>query len=200
MEITNRLSLKQIRYFIAIAESGSFRQAAFRLDVTQPALSNQIAILEKLLDLQLFERSNNGTSMTVEGRELLPSAKRILEEVHGFGSKSRMLSGGGMGTYRLGVTPTLGPYLLPHILGPIHAQHQGLKLYVREEAPSDLEAGLLDRRHDLILSTQPIMSKELTVFQLFREPLKFAVSMEHRLARKPHIDCTDLLGEQVLTI
>ncbi|MBL4573005.1 MAG: hydrogen peroxide-inducible genes activator [Gammaproteobacteria bacterium] len=200
MEITNRLSLKQIRYFTTIAESGSFRQAAFRLDVTQPALSSQIAILEKLLDLQLFERSKNGTTTTVEGRELLPSAKRILEEVHGFASKSRMLSGGGMGTYRLGVTPTLGPYLLPHILGPIHAKHQGLKLYVREEAPSDLEAGLLDRRHDLILSTQPIMSKELTVFQLFREPLKFAVSMDHRLARKPHLDCSDLLGEQVLTI
>lgn len=200
MEIIDRLSLKQIRYFTEIAESGSFRQAAFRLDVTQPALSNQIAVLEKLLDLQLFERSKNGTTTTVEGRELLPSAKRILEEVHGFASKSRTLSGGGMGTYRLGVTPTLGPYLLPHILSPIHAQHHDLKLYVREEAPSDLEAGLLDRRHDLILSTQPIMSKELTVYPLFREPLKFAVSMDHRLARKPRLNRMDLLGEQVLTI
>lgn len=200
MEIIDRLSLKQIRYFTTIAESGSFRQAAFRLDVTQPAISNQIAILEKLLDLQLFERSKNGTTTTVEGRGLLPSAKRILEEVHGFASKSRTLSGGGMGTYKLGVTPTLGPYLLPHILSPIHAQHHDLKLYVREEAPIDLEAGLLDRRHDLILSTAPIMSKELTVFPLFREPLKFAISMEHRLARKPRLNRMDLLGEQVLTI
>ncbi|MBL6905743.1 MAG: LysR family transcriptional regulator, partial [Pseudomonadales bacterium] len=74
MDVTDRLSLKQIRYFTTIAESGSFRQAAFRLDVTQPALSNQIAILEKLLDLQLFERSKNGTTTTVEGRELLASA------------------------------------------------------------------------------------------------------------------------------
>ena len=105
-----------------------------------------------------------------------------------------------MGTYKLGVTPTLGPYLLPHILTLIHAKHRDLKLYVREEAPSDLEAGLLDRRHDLILSTQPIMSKELTVFPLFREPLKFAISMEHKLARKPRLNRMDLLGEQVLTI
>lgn len=200
MDVSDRMSLKQIRYFIAIAESGSFRQAAFRLDVTQPTLSNQIALLEKLLDIQLFERTKNGTTTTVEGRELLPSARRILEEVHGFTNKSGALSGGGLGTYRLGVTPTLGPYLLPHILSPIHAQHQDLKLYVREEAPSDLETGLLDRRHDLILSTQPIMSKELTVFQLFREPLKFAVSMEHRLARKPRLNRMDLLGEEVLTI
>ena len=78
MDVTDRLSLKQIRYFTTIAESGSFRQAAFRLDVTQPALSNQIAILEKLLDLQLFERSKNGTTTTVQGRELLASASRFV--------------------------------------------------------------------------------------------------------------------------
>ncbi|GJM13227.1 MAG: hyaluronan synthase [Pseudohongiella sp.] len=200
MEITERLSLKQIRYFATIAESGSFRQAAFRLNVTQPALSNQIATLEKLLNLQLFERTKNGTTTTVEGRELLPSAKRILEEVHGFSSMSGTLSGGGIGTYRLGVPPTLGPYLLPHILSPIHAQYQNLKLYVREDPPSDLESGLLNRQHDLILSTLPVMSKELTVFPLFREPLKFAVPIDHRLANKPRLNRTDLLGEQVLTI
>ncbi len=200
MQISDRLSLKQIRYFATIADSGSFRQAAFRLGVTQPALSNQIAILEKLLGLRLFERSKHGTTTTAEGRELLQGAKRILEEVQGFSSKAGLLSGGGVGTYRLGVTPTLGPYLLPHILTPIHAQHQDLKLYVREEAPGDLEIGLLDRKHDLIGSTQPIMSNELAVFRLFREPLKLAVSMEHKLARKRRLNRTDLFGEQVLTI
>lgn len=200
MKGIDRLSLEQIRYSITIAENGSFREVAFRLGVTQPALSNQIALLEKLLGLQLFERTKQGATTTVEGRELIPSAKRILEEVQGFVSKSGSLSGDGLGTYRLGVTPTLGPYLLPHILTPIHERHNDLKLYVREEAPSDLEAGLLDRRHDLILSTQPIMSNELIVFPLFREPLKFALSMEHRLARKPRLNRMDLPGEQVLTI
>jgi len=200
MEITDKLSLKQIRYFTTLAECGSFRQAAFRLNVTQPALSNQIAILEKTLALQLFERSKNGTSPTSEGRELLLGAKRILEEVHGFASRSGTLSGGGIGTYKLGVPPTLGPYLLPHILGPIHARHHDLKLYVREEPPSDLEAGLLDRRHDLILSTLPVYSKELTTFPLFREPIKYCLSMEHKLADKPRLNRRDLLGEQVLTI
>ncbi len=200
MEIISRLSLRQIRYFTTIAECGSFRQAAFRLEVTQPALSNQIAALEKLLGIRLFERTRNGTTTTVKGRELLLSAMRVLEEVDGFVSKSRTLSGAGLGTYRLGVTPTLGPYLLPHILTPIHAQYENLQLYVREEAPRDLEAGLLERRHDFILSTQPITSKELSVFLLFREPLKFALSREHRLANKPRLNRTDLFGERVLTI
>lgn len=200
MNSLDKLSLKQIRYFVAVAEHGSFRQAAFKLNVTQPTLSNQVAVLETILGVVLFERSKNGTTTTTEGRELLASARRVIEEARGFADQANSLSGGGMGTYRLGVTPTLGPYLLPHILSPIHAKHAQLKLYVREEAPGDLEDGLIAGRHDFILSTQPIMSKELVVMPLFREPLKLAISQEHRLAKKARINRMDLLGEQVLTI
>lgn len=200
MEALDKLSLRQIRYFAAVAEYGSFRQAAFKLDITQPTLSNQISVLEELLGLQLFERSRSGTSTTVEGRELLISARRIIEEARGFATQAGSLSGGGMGTYRLGVTPTLGPYLLPHILTPIHSHYKDLKLYVREEAPSDLESGLINSQFDFILSTQPIMSKELVVMPLFREPLKLAITKDHRLASKVRINRMDLFGEQVLTI
>lgn len=200
MDNLDNLSLKQIQYFTAVAEYGSFRQAAFRLNITQPTLSNQVAALEKILKVQLFERSRKGINTTVQGRELLQSARRILEEAQGFATQAAMLSGGGMGTYRLGVTPTLGPYLLPHILSPIHARYTDLKLYVREDPPSDLETGLINGRHDLILSTQPIMSNELVVAPLFREPLKLALAMDHRLAGKTRINRVDLLGEPVLTV
>ena len=110
------------------------------------------------------------------------------------------MSGGGIGTYRLGVTPTLGPYLLPHILNPIHNNHADLKLYVRENPPSDLETGLINGQHDLLLTTLPIMSSELIVAPLFREPLKLALARDHRLAKKPIIKREDLLGEPVLTL
>lgn len=200
MEILENLSLKQIHYFAAVAEYGSFRQAAARLDITQPTLSNQVASMEKALRVQLFERSRKGITITPQGRELLTSARRIIEEAQGFTSRAAMLSGGGIGTFRLGVTPTLGPYLLPHILNPIHDRYSDLKLYVREDAPSDLETGLLNGQHDLILSTQPIMSNELVVAPLFREPLKLAIARDHRLARKTRINRMDLVGEPVLTI
>ena len=152
------------------------------------------------MGLQLFERSRSGTSTTVEGRELLISARRVIEEAQGFSTQAGSLSGGGVGTYRLGVTPTLGPYLLPHILSPIHSRYKDLKLYVREEAPSDLESGLINSQFDFILSTLPIMSKELVVMPLFREPLKLAITKDHKLASKVRINRMDLLGEQVLTI
>lgn len=200
MDNLEKLSLKQIQYFTAVAEFGSFRQAAFRLNITQPTLSNQVAALEKTLKVQLFERSRKGINTTAQGRELLQGARRILEEAQGFATQAAMLSGGGMGIYRLGVTPTLGPYLLPHILSPIHARYTDLKLYVREDPPSDLETGLINGQHDLILSTQPIMSNELVVAPLFREPLKLALAMDHRLAGKTRINRMDLLGEPVLTV
>ena len=200
METTEGLSLKQIQYFSAVAEYGSFRQASARLNITQPTLSNQVAAMEKTLGLQLFERSRKGINPTPEGRELLISARRVLEEAQGFTNQAALLSGGGMGTYRLGVTPTLGPYLLPHLLGPIHARYTDLKLYVREDAPSDLESGLINGQHDLILTTQPVMSTDLVVSPLMREPLKLALAQDHRLGNKPRINRMDLLGEPVLTI
>jgi len=200
VETTEGLSLKQIQYFSAVAEYGSFRQASARLNITQPTLSNQVAAMEKTLGLQLFERSRKGINPTPEGRELLISARRVLEEAQGFTNQTALLCGGGMGTYRLGVTPTLGPYLLPHLLGPIHARYTDLKLYVREDAPSDLESGLINGQHDLILTTQPVMSTDLVVSPLLREPLKLALAQDHRLGNKPRINRMDLLGEPVLTI
>ena len=200
MDVLNNFSLKQLQYFAAIAEYGSFRQAAFRLNITQPTLSNQVGVMEKALKIKLFERTRKGINTTPQGRELLSSARRVLEEAQGFNTQAAMLSGGGIGTYRLGVTPTLGPYLLPHILGTIHNTHADLKLYVRENAPSDLETGLINGQHDLILTTLPVMSNELIVSPLFREPLKLALPQDHRLAGKAQIERSDLLGELVLTI
>ena len=80
----DKLSIKQIRYFEAIADSGSFRRAAERLGVTQPTLTVSIAALEKSLEVSLFERQRSGVVLTPVGRELLPRARRIAEELRGF--------------------------------------------------------------------------------------------------------------------
>ena len=194
------VTLRQITYFTAVADHGSFRRAADRLDVTQPTLTAQIAALEHTLGSQLFERSRTGSVLSVFGRELLPNARRVIEEAQGLRDRAESLTGGTAGTYRLGVTPTLGPYLLPSILPGVHAEYSGLKLYVREAAPSDLEEDLRNSQHDVILTTEPVTSRELTVLPLFREPLKLAIAREHRLASKARINRSDLFGEEVLTI
>lgn len=200
MEIIEKVNLKHIRYFIAVADFGSFRQAAFKLNITQPTLSSQITNFEEALGVKLFERSRRGTHITPAGREILVNARRILEETQGLLDRTDSISGGGFGTHRLGVTPTLGPYLLPNVLPALHQHYQRLKLYVREEAPSDLELGLVNGQYDLILSTLPLQSSELVVVPLCREPLRLIVSREHKLADKPRINRMDLLGEPILTI
>jgi LysR family hydrogen peroxide-inducible transcriptional activator len=195
-----RPSIRQIEYFVAIVEASSFRRAAQRLRVSQPTLTNQILALEEALGLQLFERSRAGTVLTAVGGELRPGARRLLEEFQGLIDRAESVSRGPAGTYRLGVTPTLGPYLLPHILPALHKRYSALRLYVREDAPCDLEAGLAAGKHDLILTPLPVDDPRLTVVPLLREPLRLVLSSEHRLAGRKRIDRRDLAGESVLTI
>ena len=141
-------SLRQLQYFIALAEAASFRRAAARLRISQPTLTSQIAALEERLAVQLFERSRTGSRLTPAGRVLLPDARRVVEEFRGFVDHAESMSRGPAGTYRLGVTPTLGPYLLPYVLPRIHSMYAALKFYVREGAPRRLEDDLLAGEHE----------------------------------------------------
>ena len=191
---------RQLQYFIAVVDTLNFRRAAEMLEVSQPTLSQQIVALEEAFGVQLFERTRAGTTPTVGARELLPGARRVLEEVQGLSNQAESLSRGPAGTYRLGVTPTLGPYLLPHVLPAIHKRYAALKLYVREDVPRNLEAGLASGHHDLILTPLPVDQPQLTVLPLFREPVELVISSEHRLAKKKRISRKDLAGELVLTI
>ena len=195
-----RVSLRQLEYFVAVSNAQSFRRAAQNLGVSQPTLTAQIASLEQALGVRLFERGRSGTIHSPIGRELVRDARRVLEGVEGFLDRAHTLTRGPGGTYRLGVTRTVGPYLLPHILPTLHREYGDVKFYVREDFPAALEESLLDGRHDLIVTTLPIASKELSYSLLCREPLKLVVSTEHRLARKARIDEADLAGEEVLAI
>ena len=196
----SRVSIPQLECFVAVAELSSYRRAAERLRTSQPTLSNNILALEGLMGVRLFERSRAGTLLTAVGRDLLPGARRVLEEVRGLVDQVDEISRGPAGTYRLGVTPTLGPYFLPHVLPQIHRRYSALRLYVREGAPLALEAGLASGDYDLILTALPVEAPRLTVVPLFREPLKLVLCADHPLANRSQIERRDLVGESVLTI
>jgi len=101
-------------------------------------------------------------------------------------------------THRLGVPPTLGPYLLPNIVPAIHSQFDRLKLYVREEPPSQLEAGVIDGRHDFALLPLPLRSDTLAVEVLFREPLLLVASREAGLAESGMLREEELAGMSIM--
>lgn len=193
-------TLRQLQYFVAVAEANHFRKAAEELGVSQPALTTQIAALEESLQIPLFERSRSGTRLSPEGRELLVHARDVLLGMQGFLERTAVLAGGHQITYKLGVPPTLGPYLLPNVLPDLHRQFQQLKLYVREAPPRTLQRGLQEGDYDLAILPLPQSSMELAIEPLFNEPLKFVVPADHPLADQQRIAPEDLHGERVLTL
>lgn len=194
------LSLNQLQYFIAVAKHLSYRRAAQILGVSQPTLTNQINSLEDHLGVKLFERSRTGTHLSAQGRLLLEEAEGVMLACARFTEAAQVLAEGENTTYRLGIPPTLGPYLLPHIFPELHKKHPGLKFYVREAAPRNLQQGLLNGDYDLILSPMTAANSQIMMEPLFTEPLKFVINSEHRLAGQELIQPKALAGEKILTL
>ncbi|WP_043316662.1 hydrogen peroxide-inducible genes activator [Microbulbifer sp. HZ11] len=193
-------SFKQLEYFVTIASHSSFRRAAEELRVSQPALTSQIQALENNLGIPLFERNRSGTLLTPEGRELLEHAKQLILGVREFSQHASLISEGHQSTYKLGVPPTLGPYLLPNVLPALHHRHHKLKLYVREAPPNRLLQSLTEGLYDIAIVPLPVKRDDIAVEPLFTEPLKFVVPADHRLAGKAQVTPSQLKGEKVLTL
>ncbi|WP_018983398.1 hydrogen peroxide-inducible genes activator [Salinimonas chungwhensis] len=193
-------SISQIRYFVTVAKHLNFRNAAQALGISQPTLTTQINALESNLGLKLFERSRSGTLLSAHGHALLFSAEKVLTANLQFAEVARNLSDGENTMYRLGIPPTLGPYLLPYVLPDIHTLKPNLKFYVREAAPTQLQQGLLAGEYDLVLTPMSDANSQIQSQPLFYEPLKFVMPSDHPLAGKPFIDPQLLRDEQVLTL
>jgi LysR family transcriptional regulator, hydrogen peroxide-inducible genes activator len=193
-------TLRQLSYFIAVSESANYHRAAARMQVSQPTITTQIQTLENLLGCKLFERARSGIMLTPTARVLLPLAKQILDAVGNLEMLAAATDDGPAGTYKLGIPPTLGPYYLPHILPHLHQQFPRLQLYCREQPHAQLEAGLLDGEHDLIISTLPLTSEQTSSRLLFHEAFHLVVSNDHSLAAQNTISKQKLVGEKLLIL
>jgi len=141
-------TLRQLQYAVAVAESLSFRKAAELCHVSQPSLSAQLAQLEEALGMRLFERDRRRVLVTAAGRELVERARLILRETDDLIELARRTSDPLTGTLRIGVIPTLSPYLLPRLTPALHAAYPLLTVHWVEEKTDvllrNLEAGTLD--------------------------------------------------------
>jgi LysR family hydrogen peroxide-inducible transcriptional activator len=194
------ITLRQIRYLIALEETQHFREAAESCGISQPSLSVQIKSLEETLGLTLVERGRGPVRLTLAGREVSRRAREILDATQGILDLSVTLNSGLGGTIRLGTSATLGPYLMPHVVSDLRASHPDLRLYIREAAPRDLLRELHDGVHDLILTQLPISGATLSTARLFREPLSVALPTDHPLAAKEMLTNDDLADETILCL
>ncbi|MFV8819846.1 LysR substrate-binding domain-containing protein [Haliea sp. E17] len=200
MSQSKRPTLRQLEYFETVARLLNYRMAAAALGISQPALTTQIHALEASLNTSLLERSRSGTHLTPEGRELLPHAREVLSAMRSLQDHATVVSEGALTTYRLGVPPTLGPYLLPHVMPELHKRFGQLKIYVREQPHQTLVEELRHGTLDLAILPLPLMARDLVIERLFSEPLRYVVPAEHRFAGTPVVRPRQLRGERVLTL
>ncbi|MGV6847317.1 MAG: LysR substrate-binding domain-containing protein [Marinibacterium sp.] len=165
------LTLRQLRYFEALVRHRHFGRAADACAVSQPALSVQIRELEQELGLSLVERGARQVHMTGFGEEFARRSAAILRSVDDLGDFARASAESPLGRLRLGVIPTIGPYLLPAVLGRVLREYPGLDLHMRETLTSRLIAELLDGRLDAAIVALPVSESGITETPLFDEDL-----------------------------
>jgi LysR family transcriptional regulator, hydrogen peroxide-inducible genes activator len=193
-----KITTRQLSYFVALAETGLFTRAAERMGVSQPSLSEQVRALEAAIGAPLIERGSTPI-LTPLGREVLARASAILLAVRDLEEIRAAHSDGMTGTIRLGVSPTLGAYILPALVARLHREYPALRVHVREGLPDLLAEGLAKGEHDVVLAQLP-MPGAFHVERLFREPLFLAMAADHPLHRKLQIEKEDLAGLPLLTL
>ena len=195
-----RPTLRQMQYLIAVADTGKFGDAARAVNVSQPSLSAQIAEMEASLGVQLIERSRRCAMLTGAGEELVRRARRILREVEDLKAVARFGRRELSGRLRLGVLPTIGPYLLQLATRDLHTRFPDLRLSVREERTVDLDEHLQKGEFDTIISS-PIDHENVHHEPLFSERLYVCAPAEDPLARgEGPVRLKDLKGRALLTL
>ncbi|MDR3376668.1 MAG: LysR substrate-binding domain-containing protein [Ancalomicrobiaceae bacterium] len=177
------LTLKQLKYFEALARQNHFGRAAEACAISQPALSMQIKELEDQLGTDLFERGARHVRLTAFGEELVVRVREILRSVDELGDLARASRERLVGRLRIGVIPTIAPYLLPILIGNLNRHNAGLDIQVRETVTPRLIGELAEGRLDTAIVALPVSEPAFTEVRLFEE--KFVLVRPGEDADKP---------------
>ena len=150
------ISLRDIEYVVAISDTGSFTAAAERCGVAQPSLSGQVRKVEDQLGLKIFERTGREVRFTAAGADIVQQARSVLGEARRLFDLGRALNNPLAGPLRLGVIATLGPYLVPHLLGPLQSEFPEMKLLLREGLTAELAGLVVSGELDAVLLSVPV--------------------------------------------
>lgn len=189
------VNLQDLRYLVAVAEHRHFSRAAQACNISQPTLSSQIRKLEAELGVTLLERTNKRVELTPVGSRILAHAQRALHEAAQMEEVARAARDPLVGPLKLGVIPTLAPYLMPLILRPLRAAYPALDIDLWEDQTRSLIDGLRNHRLDAALLATTSETPEITEIALFEEPLLAALPCTHHLASRQTVSEKALTGE-----
>lgn len=194
------VSLKQLKYFDAVARSRHFGKAAEHCAVTQPALSMQIQELEKSLGVQLLERGRSGVMLTESGKEIAERAARVLADVRDIVDVARHQDKVLAGPLGLGVIPSVAPYILPQLLPMVRDAFPDLDLHIRESQTQSLVGELLDGQLDVLLLALPVEHPDIETIRLFDDRFLLAMAASHRMSNSVKATPDLLEGEKLLLL
>lgn len=193
-------TLKQLRYLCAVAEHQHFGQAAVASHVSQSTLSAGILELEETLGMSLLERNNRRVILTPLGEEVVERARELLMGIEDMVS---LCAGAGKpfhGKMRIGVIPTVAPYLLPGLLQQIRQRHPEFQLFIREDLSQPLVDALQSGELDVLLLALPFPAEQVETMTLFADEFLLACPESHVLAGRTALRPADLKGEAVLLL
>ncbi|MDI9819082.1 MULTISPECIES: LysR substrate-binding domain-containing protein [unclassified Legionella] len=193
------MNLRDLQYFVTLAEVMHFGEAAKRCHISQPTLSMQIKKLEEELGITLFERTNKQVMLTDSGRTLVGKARQILTQAAEMKDVARAASDPYSGELRLGVIPTLAPYLLPHVMPEFQTSFPRLRVWLLEEKTHELVDKLASGQLDAAIMATPVeadFSKQI----LFEEPFYFASAFDPINKNQTEMQLTGLAGQPIMLL
>jgi LysR family hydrogen peroxide-inducible transcriptional activator len=194
------MNLRDLRYLVALADERHFGRAAERCFVSQPTLSAQIRKLEEYLGVPLVERQPKRVSLTEAGAKIVERARRALQEADAIVELAKTDRDPLAGALKLALIPTVGPYLLPHVAGPLRRALPRLKLMLYEYQTGPLLEKLRDGDLDLGILALPIPLDGMETAALYDEPFTVAMPANHPLAERDRVRLEDLRGETLLLL
>lgn len=194
------MNLKDLKYLVALADTGHFGRAAERTFVSQPTLSAQLKKLEDYLGVKLVERQPKNVQLTDVGKQIVARARRMLQEGDEIVALARNNSNPLSGKLKVALIPTIGPYLLPRVMQRIRKALPQLGLMLYEYQTESLLKRLREGEIDLGIIALPADDEGLESRELYREAFTVALPPQHPLAQKSTIKVSDLKGETLLLL
>lgn len=194
------MNLKDLKYLVSVSEHRHFGKAAEACFVSQPALSMQIKKLEDTLGMQLFERTNKSVMLTESGMHIVEHAKQILNKIDEMYEIAKLSKDPYAGELRIGIFPTLAPYLLPLIMPKLAKKFPRVSFYLTEKKSPELVDLLRQGKLHAAFLALPILDNHFKIQPLFKEEFLLCTSSQHELSGKSVIKHRDLQSYDILLL
>jgi len=194
------MHLHQLRYFVAIVETGSVTKAAEKCFVSQPSISQQMSKLEDSLGHNFFDRSGGKQTLTDAGQLLYQQAKKVLESVDSTKKMMSDIKDSARGKIAIGINPAIGPAFLPDMLIHLSAKYPSAEIQVRESVSEVLQVACARGELDLVITSNPKLESSLVSEVLMKDPFYIAMNVNNPLAKRNHVNLEDIESEPFILL